>query len=1008
MSGLQQEFEAWIKNESPFFNLMGQDVLDGLWYWDLNQPSNGVLNDKFWNLLGYDSSSLDRETVDWLSLIDQQNLQLIIAAYNNHLTNPKQHPFNVEVRCRHRKGYLLAINLKGAISYDEIGNPHRLMGVAIQLDKNFDGTKQFPFTKEQYIDVIEGIKLGIWSGNINTGEAYCNDIWAEMIGYTVAELQPLTTEVFYSLVHPEDKEQLVLSIDNLIKNEGIYEVEFRMRHKKGHWVWIFCRGEITAHDDQGNPEIVSGMHYDITDKKVNEQLLLKYKDLLERSNEAAKIGHWEIDLQKERVFWSKVTKEIYDVSRDFIPTIELGSQFIVEGENRDRIVRLMEKAVQSPMEFKEQIQIKSSNGVVKWIRLIGLSQFRNGQCTRLYGLVQDVDDIENVQLQVKLREEEFRQTFNHSAMGMAFISVTNQLLQANPSFCKMFGYTEAELQKLDFLEVSHSEDFELNKEAINDVFTGKRPYFRYDYRYSKKDGSIIWTNSLISAIHNEEGEIIHFVLQVLDITKRKLNELSLQYKADLIRRINDVANIGIWEVDIAAGTSHWSPMIIEMAGVAEDYTPTLEDVYSFFKEGEHRKTIKRSIELAIAEGKGFNHVLQVRSTTGRVFWSRTIGITDFVDGECKRFYGFFQDIDKETVAAKELAIKEEELRLTFEHAHTGMCILDLEGKLQKSNISMTAILGYSEEEMRNLTFFDITHPEDIEKTEILMSELLARKRDSYKLEKRYIHKNGDVIWANVSLSAVKNEKGEFLHFVSQVEDISDKKQLTDNLTEHNNRLVNFAHIVSHNLRSHTSNISMLLDLAQDDDSEIVENEYFKNIRTVSDNMNDTICHLNEIVEINSKVSTTLTSQNLLEIVRKAVKSVESLAKQSDTTIEININKDHNVIAVHAYLESILLNFLTNAIKYRYPGRKNQVVFTSGIEGNYVYLSVKDNGLGIDLKRYGTKLFGMYKTFHNHPDARGMGLFISKNQVEAMGGKIVVESEVNKGTNFKTYLRYENN
>src|SRR5690606_27460574 len=112
-----------------------------------------------------------------------------------------------------------------------------------------------------------------------------------------------------------------------------------------------------------------------------------------------------------------------------------------------------------------------------------------------------------------------------------------------------------------------------------------------------------------------------------------------------------------------------------------------------------------------------------------------------------------------------------------------------------------------------------------------------------------------------------------------------KKQLTDNLTEHNNRLINFAYIVSHNLRSHTSNISMLLDLAQEDNPKVVENEYYNNVKLVSDSMNDTIYHLNEIVEINSKVSSALTTQNLLRNVKNAVKSIESLVKHSGSKIE---------------------------------------------------------------------------------------------------------------------------
>ena len=228
--------------------------------------------------------------------------------------------------------------------------------------------------------------------------------------------------------------------------------------------------------------------------------------------------------------------------------------------------------------------------------------------------------------------------------------------------------------------------------------------------------------------------------------------------------------------------------------------------------------------------------------------------------------------------------------------------------------------------------------------------------------------------------------------------------MTENLTEHNNRLTNFAHIVSHNLRSHTSNISMLLDLARQDDPKLIENEYYRNVKVVSDNMNETIHQLSEIVEINSRVSSTLTSQSLLKSVQKSIKTVDPIIKKNNAKIHLKVETDINVLAVHAYMESIILNLITNAIKYRSPERLPELKITGGIKGEYAFLSFEDNGLGIDLDRHGSKLFGMYKTFHSHAEARGIGLFISKNQIEAMGGKIEVESEINKGAKFTAYFR----
>jgi signal transduction histidine kinase len=107
--------------------------------------------------------------------------------------------------------------------------------------------------------------------------------------------------------------------------------------------------------------------------------------------------------------------------------------------------------------------------------------------------------------------------------------------------------------------------------------------------------------------------------------------------------------------------------------------------------------------------------------------------------------------------------------------------------------------------------------------------------------------------------------------------------------------------------------------------------------------------------------------------------------------------------IPAYLDSILLNLITNAIKYRSPERQPVIELSTETEGEYLVLLVKDNGLGLDLQKFKDKLFGMYKTFHNNPNSRGIGLFITKNQIEAMNGKVEVESQVNVGTTFKIYF-----
>ena len=133
-------------------------------------------------------------------------------------------------------------------------------------------------------------------------------------------------------------------------------------------------------------------------------------------------------------------------------------------------------------------------------------------------------------------------------------------------------------------------------------------------------------------------------------------------------------------------------------------------------------------------------------------------------------------------------------------------------------------------------------------------------------------------------------------------------------------------------------------------------------------------------------------------------NIIAMAQNAEATIYNEIDESLCIKGVPAYLDSIILNFLTNAIKYKSEKRAPVIELTSRVEDGFVVLKVKDNGLGIDMKKYGNKLFQMYKTFHKNEDSIGIGLFITKNHIESLGGKVIVTSEVDVGTEFSIYFK----
>ena len=136
-----------------------------------------------------------------------------------------------------------------------------------------------------------------------------------------------------------------------------------------------------------------------------------------------------------------------------------------------------------------------------------------------------------------------------------------------------------------------------------------------------------------------------------------------------------------------------------------------------------------------------------------------------------------------------------------------------------------------------------------------------------------------------------------------------------------------------------------------------------------------------------------------EIFDKVVQSLEGELIQTEAQLTFDFNESPSIYYSRPYLESIIQNLLTNALKYRSPQRKPHVIVKTELQGPSTVLRVSDNGLGIDMKLFGDKLFGLHKTFHEHKEARGVGLFLIKTQIEALGGSIRAESEVDKGTTF---------
>lgn len=223
------------------------------------------------------------------------------------------------------------------------------------------------------------------------------------------------------------------------------------------------------------------------------------------------------------------------------------------------------------------------------------------------------------------------------------------------------------------------------------------------------------------------------------------------------------------------------------------------------------------------------------------------------------------------------------------------------------------------------------------------------------------------------------------------------------LTNQNKQLEDFANIISHNLRGPVSNLHSLLDFYKEGKTMEEKDEMMKMLEKTVHNIGDTLNELLEVVSIRHESKNKREKVVFETIFSKITETFQGQILKSKAIITTDFSKASKIKYSSTYLESIMQNLLSNSLKYSSTERTPVIHFETNNINNKTILTVSDNGLGIDFSKNKSQIFGLHKTFHQHPEAKGIGLFLTKAQVEAMGGEISVTSKINEGTTFKIVL-----
>jgi PAS domain S-box-containing protein len=632
-----------------------------------------------------------------------------------------------------------------------------------------------------------------------------------------------------------------------------------------------------------------------------------------------------------------------------------------------------------------------------------------------YGIARDVTEKKRLQKAFEAERKQFFDLFSEAPSSMGVLSGPHHSYSmANPPYLELIG--KKDIIGKSVLEVLPEIEEQGYIKILDKVYQTGEAYSANEKLIKldlNNDGRLVdrYLNFLYQPHKGNNGNIDGIFFFAVDVSEQVFSRKKIEESEARLNEAQALSHISNWGIDLATGVHTWSNEFYAICGIAPgDIAPSSEAFLSFVHPDD-AAFVKEAIQ------KTF------QSFVASHFFYRIIerdGLTKYVYSEWKfdfdkndqplRLYGIMQDITESTKAAENLKNSEGRFREFFELAPESILVIDSATMtFVKFNENALRLLKYSTEELMNMGLVDISPSlqPDGRASEEKGQELILKALNGEKLifEWMLIDEQGKEIISEVHLALISNKNGP--QVIANFADISGRKEnekgmatITLDLLQRNKALEQFTYIVSHNLRAPVANIMALTDAISEIDLEDFDKKILMDGLSVSVlKLNDIIYDLNDILRVKNNLSEKKEYVYFSQLIDNIQISINDQIKKEHVLIETDFSAVDKLLTLKSYLYSIFYNLISNSIKFRQPGLSPVIVMKSFKFKDKIELHYSDNGLGINIEKEGDQLFGLYKRFHLDTEGKGIGLFMTKTQVETLGGKISVESEVNKGVKF---------
>ncbi|SNS86770.1 PAS domain S-box-containing protein [Ekhidna lutea] len=618
-------------------------------------------------------------------------------------------------------------------------------------------------------------------------------------------------------------------------------------------------------------------------------------------------------------------------------------------------------------------------------------------------------------------DRRIRTTLSNAKITLCELNLTTRIIHwsVDQSF-HFFEFSKSYDGTFDgYFKLIHDDDKERVAKSLEHLNLDE--YITLEHRVLWTDGTYHWLEG-IGKYYQEDGMSL-LIGTIQDITERKRLEIEREDWERRHKLVADAAGVIVYDYDIESGSIIWSGNVKHILSFSNEEMGDINRWGDLIHPDDRESTFK-ALEEAQSQLKTFEVYYRFRRKDGeyRNIYDKGTFLSD--DGKAKRMLGMMSDVTELMLSRMALTQSENRFRSLMNNLNVGVALYDVNMVPVMHNKTAFTLLGMTESQFVGTAAMDnewnvIDSDGDRMKPEDFPIPMCIKEKKAIKQVVMGVFRpiTKDRVWLMVDAEPIYDHNKDLLHVICTYMDFSARKRMEEVLKEknqqltastkeverRNERLLEFAQIVSHNLRSPLSSIAGLSDLYFNS-NEKDQDQAVSYIKDVCKKALETIDDLNKVLKVQQ--GDRIRSEKLR--FEDCLSSVIELMKISLSEKNIVVDADFMQAPVIKYppifLENILLNLLSNSIKFCSKTEKPEVIIRTKKIKNTVILYFTDNGLGIDLSKHKEDIFSFGKTFHLNMDSKGVGLFLVKNQIRTMGDEIEVDSKVNEGTTFKIVFK----